>query len=192
MIEALEAHDQLLADTPAPLINNPVDVAKKLMAYNATDNPTPLNKQQAYLKAREQFEREVRANTSHMEAVNKQAYQDVDITDVQPYSADTMTSLILTRSGNGGLEDWKSNSSGKLNSAAASNNPAGIGYDSSTKKYYRYNNFTDGVAAGNTYFNYGAGVKSSGSQGADRMLLPSNINKTDQYNYITTKLKGNK
>lgn len=192
MEEALKAHNELLADNPAPLINNPVEVAKKLMAYNATDNPKPLNKQQAYLKAREQFEQEVRANTAHMEKVNIQAYEDAGITDVQPYSAETMTSLILTRSGNGGLEDWKyNNSSVKTNSAAASNNPMGIGYDSSAKKYYRYNNFTDGTTAGNTYLNYGVGVKSSGSQGTDRLLLPTTIT-TDQYNYVTTKLKGEK
>lgn len=194
MAEALARQKELLADNPPPVVNNPVENAKKLMTPGA-DNQNPLNKQQAYQAARTQYEREITANAEHMEAINKKAYADANVTDVQPYSAKTMASLALTRSGNGGLEDWKVGSSmsaaGRIDTAAQSNNPAGIGYDSDAKKYYRYSNFTDGATAANEYFNYGSGVKQVGTQGADRLLLPANI-KTDQYTYITTKLKGSK
>lgn len=195
MAEALQRQKELLADNPPPTIYNPVDNAKKLMT-STIDYPRPLNKQQAYEAARSQYEREVNANAEHMEAINKKAFADANVTGVQPYSAKTMASLAMTRSGNGGLEDWKFSSSflggaSLPNTAAKSNNPAGIGYDSDAKKYYRYNNFTDGATAANEYFNYGAGVKPTGTQGADRLLLPADI-KTDQYTYITNKLKGSK
>jgi len=194
MAEALATQKELLADNPPPIVNNPVEVAKKLMRPSA-DNPNPLTKQQAYQAARVQYEREVTANAEHMEAINKKAFADANVTDVQPYSAKTMASLSMTRSGNGGLEDWKTSSSmsasSRIDTAAQSNNPAGIGYDSDAKKYYRYSNFTDGATAANEYFNYGAGVKQIGTQGSDRFLLPANV-KTDQYTYITNKLKGSK
>ena len=107
-----------------------------------------------------------------------------------------MAALAIERSNNGGLEAWKFSSSiggatNGIETAAKSNNPAGIGYDSETKKFYKYKSFTDGMIAANNYFNYGDGVKQVGVQGSDRLLLPTE-NKTNQLAYIKDKLKGGK
>ena len=129
-----------------------------------------------------------------MAAINKKAFAEANITDVQPYDAKTMASLAITRSENGGLESWKFASSisagQKIGTAAQNNNPAGIGYDSETKTYYNYKDYNAGATAANEYFNYGAGVKQVGTQGSDRLLLPKDVKQSDQLGYIKNKLKG--
>jgi hypothetical protein len=190
MNDALSKQRELLADNPAPVVNDPVTAAKALMAGST------MNKSDAYDIAKAKYIEEVNANAQHMEKINKQAYADANVTDVQPYDAKTISSLALTRSKNGGLETWRDNAdySGNTsakNNAASSNNPTGIGYDSESDKYYRYSNFNDGMAAANEYYNYGNGVKQVGTQGADRLLLPSDA-KTDQLTYLKDKLKGGK
>lgn len=187
MSDALARQKELLAANPAPTVNNPVEAAKELVVSGKS-------KQEAYAIAKQQYIDQVNANAAHMEKINKQAYADANIKDFQPYDAKTISSLALTRSDNGGLEAWKFSSSigsatNKIDTAAKSNNPAGIGYDSESNRYYRYSNFEDGMAAANEYYNYGNGVKQVGSQGSDRLLLPTNVKADQQLEYIKNKLK---
>jgi len=191
MANALSKQKELLAANPAPPVNDPVEVAKALMTGSS------MSKSQAYDIAKAKYIEEVNANATHMEKINKQAYEEANITNVKPYDAKTMSSLTFDRSGNGGIEQWKmtANNMGERyvkNPAAASNNPAGIGYDSGTDKYYRYSNFSDGMAAANEYYNYGNGVKQAGNQGSDRLLLPADVKQDQQLEYIKNKLKGGK
>ena len=191
--EALERQRELLKENPAPVVNDPVEAAKKLMVPSA-ENPNPLNKQQAYNKARSIYQEELLANAQHMEAINKKAFAEANVSDTRPYDAKTMADLAMERSKSGGLEAWKYNSSmsslSDIETPAKSNNPMGIGYDSETKKYYKYKDFDSGITAANEYFNYGAGVKQVGVQGNDRLLLPNKVNPADQLGYINKKLKG--
>jgi hypothetical protein len=186
MSDALAKQKQLLKVDPAPPVNDPVAYAKALMASDLD-----MRKDKAYEIAKAKYIAEVNANAAHMEKINKQAYAEANVTNVQPYDAKTISSLAFDRSGNGGIEQWNmtANNMGErysINKAAASNNPAGIGYDGKT--YYRYSDFNDGMSAANEYYNYGNGVRPVNKQGSDRLLLPSNV-KTDQLTYIKDKLK---
>ena len=191
MSSALSTQKELLAANPPPEVLDPVANAKAMMAADPN-----MTKQQAYKAASTQYEAQVNAFTQHMETINRQAFKESNISTHEPYDAKTMAALAIERSNNGGLEAWKfsssiGNSTNGIDTPAKSNNPAGIGYDSDTKKFYRYSSFTDGMKAANDYFNYGDGVKQVGVQGADRLLLPSE-NKTNQLAYIKDKLKGGK
>lgn len=189
MDEALIKQKVMLQENPAPIVNNPVEKANALVAAGSS-------KEAAYNTARQTYQAELEAHTKHMEDINKKAFADANVTNVKPYDADTMKSLAMQRSGAGGLEDWKYGTTngeflttGGKYTAAMSNNPAGIGYDDKSGKYYKYNNFNDGMTAANDYFNYGAGVKQVGNQGADRLLYPK-TSKVDQLTYVEKKLKG--
>lgn len=187
LTEALNRQRELLKENPAPVVGDPVQTAKELVASGKS-------KQEAYATAKQQYIDQVNANAEHMAAINKQAFAEANITDTQPYDPKTMASLAITRSENGGLESWKFSSSigqgQKIGTAATNNNPAGIGYDSETKTYYNYKDYNAGATAANEYFNYGAGVKQVGTQGNDRLLLPKDIKQNDQLSYIKNKLKG--
>lgn len=191
MSSALSTQQELIKANPPPEVADPVANAKAMMAADPK-----MSKQQAYEAARTQYESQVNAFTQHMETINRQAFKDANVSTNEPYDAKTMAALAIERSNNGGLEAWKFSSSvggatNGIDTPAKSNNPAGIGYDSDTKKFYRYSTFTDGMLAANEYFNYGNGVKQVGIQGADRLLLPSE-NKENQLAYIKGKLKGGK
>jgi hypothetical protein len=187
LTEALENQRQLLKENPAPVVSDPVQKAKELVASGKS-------KQEAYAIAKQEYINQVNANAEHMAVINKKAFAEANVTDVQPYDAKTMASLAITRSENGGLESWKFASSisagQKIGTAAQNNNPAGIGYDSQTKTYYNYKDYNEGATAANEYFNYGAGVKQVGTQGSDRLLLPKDVKQSDQLGYIKNKLKG--
>jgi len=193
MSDALSKQKELLAADPAPPVNDPVAAAKALMKAPGST----MSKYEAYDIAKAKYIEEVNANAAHMEKINKQAYDEANVTNVKPYDAKTISSLASTRSGNGGLEAWKTsadyngNTSVK-NNAASSNNPTGIGYDNESDKYYRYSNFEDGMAAANEYYNYGNAVKPVGNQGSDRLLLPADVKADQQLEYIKNKLKGGK
>ena len=189
MATALERQKTLLQENPAPIVNNPVEQAKALQAAGSS-------KEAAYNAAKKTYTEEVNAHTKHMEEINKKAFADANVTNTKPYDAATMSSLAFDRSNNGGLEDWKYGTTngeflttGGKYTAAMSNNPTGTGYDNDSGKYYKYNNFNEGMNGANEYFNYGNGVKQVGSQGADRLLYPKN-SKVDQITYINKKLKG--
>jgi hypothetical protein len=181
MTEALSRQKELVMADPPPVVNNPVEQANALVAAGSS-------RKVAYDTAKRTYTEEVDAHTKHMEEINKKSFAESNVTNAKPYDAATMSSLAFTRSGNGGLEDWKYGANRK-DTPANSNNPAGIGFDSETKKYYKYNNFNDGMTASNEYFNYGNGVKQVGSQGADRLMYPKNST-VDQITYINKKLKG--
>jgi hypothetical protein len=187
LAEALNIQRELLKESPAPVVSDPVQTAKELVASGKS-------KQEAYAIAKQQYTEQVNANAEHMAAINKKAFAEANVTDSQPYDAKTMASLAMTRSENGGLESWKFASSisagQKIGTASQNNNPAGIGYDSETKTFYKYKDFNEGANAANEYFNYGAGVKQVGAQGNDRLLLPKDVKQADQLGYIKNKLKG--
>jgi hypothetical protein len=170
-----------LTNDPPPVVNNPVDRAKQLVAQGKS-------KDEAYQTAKNEYVSQVQAYSEHMYQINVEAYKKAGITEYQPYSAKVMSELAITRSSNGGLEDWKNNIVNSR-SPGANNNPAGIAYDSGTKSYTKFESIEKGLDAANEYFNYGAGVKSIGRQGQDRLLLPSEFT-GDQANYIKEKLKG--
>lgn len=173
-----------LSNNPAPAITEPVANAENLMAQG-------LSKQEAYSKAKAQFTRETSAYYNHLEDLNKQAYKEAGVTDYKPYSADTMTGLVIQRSGSGGLEDWKANNTQRPG-AWALNNPGGLGFDAKTGRSNQYDTFNQGMEAVNNYYNYGTGVSANGRQGSDRYLLPTtnNANATGQFDYIKQKSIG--
>jgi hypothetical protein len=176
---AMDELNESLAKTPPPTVNDPVTVANQKVAEG-------MSKQQAYEFSKTNYISQVSAYTNFMEAANKKAYESAGVTDYKPYSAATMSAMIISKSRAGGLEDWKSGQT--VTGPSAAKNPAGIGYDSATKTYPKYPSFQDGIKAANDYFNYGQGVKSIEKQGPNRLLLPSDYSGQD-LNYLNNKLK---
>ena len=176
---ALDELNEKVKSNPPPTVNDPVAVAITKMTGG-------MSKQQAYAEAKENYVSQVANYTAHMAELNKQSYAAAGVTEYKPYSAETMSAMIVAKSRAGGLEDWKAGKDVTGNSAV--NNPAGIGYDSATKSYTRYDSFQDGVRAANDYFNYGQGVKAIDKQGQDRLLLPAGHTGQD-LNYLNNKMK---
>jgi len=182
VLNARDIYRNKLADNPAPVVNDPVANAKKLME----DNPN-LNKEAAYTQAKEQYIAETKAHFEHTNKLTAEAYNEAGIKNYKPYPADALTGEALQKSGSGGLEDWKRNNTQRPGPAAL-NNPAGLGYDVKTGTYNKYNSFNDGMKATTEYYNFGSGVPSFGQQGQDRLLLPSDWKGTPS-EYITRKAK---
>jgi len=182
VMNARDIYRNKLVDNPAPVVNDPVAKAKKLME----DHPN-LNKETAYAQAKEQYIAETKAHFEHTNKITAESYAEAGIKNYKPYPADTLTGEALQKSGSGGLEDWKRNNTQRPGPAAV-NNPAGLGYDVKTGTYTKYNSFNEGVKATTEYYNFGAGVPSFGQQGQDRLLLPSDWKGTPS-DYITKKAK---
>ena len=182
VMNARDIYRNKLVDNPAPVVNDPVAKAKKLME----DHPN-LNKETAYAQAKEQYIAETKAHFEHTNKITAESYAEAGIKNYKPYPADTLTGEALQKSGSGGLEDWKRNNTMRPGPAAV-NNPAGLGYDVKTGTYTKYNSFNEGVKATTEYYNFGAGVPSFGQQGQDRLLLPSDWKGTPS-DYITKKAK---
>jgi hypothetical protein len=177
---ALQKQKELLAKNPAPVVEDPVAKANELVASGKS-------KSQAYREAKENYINQVNNQAKHLENINKQAYKEAGVSEYRPYNAQAMAGMAITKSGSGGLEDWKN---GVTSTGPAKfNNPSGIGYDSSNNSYYKFDDPNKGLLAANEYFNYGQGVKSVGKQGADRLLMPSDRKGSD-ISYLNGKLKG--
>jgi hypothetical protein len=179
--KALAAREKILAKNPPPAVKDPVAEANSLVAAGES-------KTSAFVQARATYLNELTAYNMHMNKVDKQAYAEAGISDYKPYNAETMTALAMTRSGAGGLDDWKNNNSNNK-SPATNKNPMGIGYNSSNNSYSKYKDFNEGLKEGNAYFNYGKGVKSVGKQGQDRLLVPGDYTGS-QLQYVNNKLRG--
>lgn len=180
IVDAKQVQRNLIEKNPPPTVNDPVGRANELVAGGMT-------RQEAYNTAKKEYITQINAYNTHMEGINKQAYEQAGVKDYKPYSADTMNAMSLSRSRAGGLEDWKNNET--VAGPAANNNPAAIGYDSSNRNYYKYDSFTQGLNAANEYFNFGNQVKALGKQGQERLLLPSSTPQ-QELNYLTNKLSN--
>ena len=181
--QALKTYREKLQANPAPVVNDPVKVAENLMK----SNPQRYDKGTAYSAAKEQYIAETKAHFEHTNKLTAESYAEAGITNYKPYPADTLTSKVLTESGSGGLTDWERNNTQRPGPAAV-NNPAGLAFDARTGTYTKYETFNDGVKATTEYYNFGLGVPANGSQGQDRLLLPSDWKGTPS-DYITKKSK---
>lgn len=182
MEKAVKLKQELVQERgDAPAVNNPVTRAEQLLG-------TGMSREEAYKQAKQEFIDQVKARNEFMEDINKKAYERAGITDKRPYSAETMTSIVLTKSNSGGLDNWKDGNYSNPGPAIY-NNPMATGYDSGSNSYYRYNSFDEGLEAGNEYYNFSQDVKPKGKQGPDRLLLPADYKGTE-FDYLNKKLKG--
>jgi hypothetical protein len=162
--EALQKSKEYLADNPPPSVVDPVAAAKEFVASG-------MSKQQAYTKAKAQYENQVGSFFKHLETANTQAYAQAGVNGVVPYSADTMKALAIQRSGVGGLNDWRAGNTTALGPAAL-NNPMGVGGNPAIGRYNKFDTFEQGLQAGSDYYNYGVGVSVNKNTASDRLLLP--------------------
>lgn len=180
-------------DCVAPVANAVTSVTRppggNALAAGTMEVTSPLSKQQAYSMAKQQFYEQVNAFFKHLETLNIQAYKEAGVVNYIPYKGETLASLVIQRSGSGGLEDWKRNNSNP--GPWSINNPGYLNFNSSTGTYPSYKTFYDGLLAVNNYYNYGEGVGSNGNQGSDRYLLRAD-NKMNELEYIQLKSKGSK
>jgi hypothetical protein len=181
--QALKTYREKLQANPAPVVNDPVKVAENLMV----SNPQQYDKEKAYSAAKEQYIAETKAHFEHTNKLTAESYAEAGITNYKPYPADTLKSKAVTESRSGGLEDWKRDNTERPGPAAV-NNPAGLAFDARTGTYTKYETFNDGIKATTEYYNFGLGVPANGSQGQDRLLLPSDWKGTPS-DYITKKSK---
>jgi hypothetical protein len=183
VLEALIIYREKLLTNPPPIVNDPVKVAENLMVTQ----PQQYTKDLAYARAKEQYIAETKAHFEYTNKISAEAYAEKGITNYKPYPAETLTAEALQKSGSGGLEDWKRNNTMRPGPAAV-NNPSGLGFDSRTGTYNKYETFDDGVNATTEYYNFGIGVPFKGRQGQDRLLLPSDW-KGKPGDYISKKSK---
>jgi hypothetical protein len=166
----------MLKDNPPPAVADPVANAQSMVDSGKSRN-------EAYEVAKRQYSEETKAYYKHLEDIDKKAYAEAGSIGNKPYSADTLAGLAMTKSGAGGLDDWKSNNTTRPGPADV-NNPLGVGYVANRNKYNGYNTWEEGLKAGNEYYNYGVGVIPSGKKGPNRYLLPANVKTADEAEYI--------
>jgi antitoxin component of MazEF toxin-antitoxin module len=173
---ALTKQREMLKDNPPPAVADPVANAQSMVDSGKSRN-------EAYEVAKRQYSEETKAYYKHLEDIDKKAYAEAGSIGNKPYSADTLAGLAMTKSGAGGLDDWKSNNTTRPGPADV-NNPLGVGYVANRNKYNGYNTWEEGLKAGNEYYNYGVGVIPSGKKGPNRYLLPANVKTADEAEYI--------
>lgn len=181
--EAYNRAQTYLADNPPPPVANPVATAQELVNGG-------MSKKEAYAQAKAQYETELGGYFNHLETANKHGYAQAGVSGVQPYSADTMKSLAIQRSGAGGLNDWRAGNT-TMPGPADLNNPMAIGGDPTIGRYGKFDSFEQGLKAGNDYYNYGSGIKSNAIKADDRLLLPTTW-KGSQLDFIKMKSVGGK
>lgn len=182
--DALTKQRAILRDNPPPPVTDPVANAQSLVDSGKSRN-------EAYESAKRQYSEETKAYYKHLEDADKKAYAEAGVPNNKPYSADTLAGLAMTKSGAGGLDDWKSNNTARPGPADV-NNPLGVGYVAERNKYNGYNTWEEGLKAGNEYYNYGVGVIPSGRNGPNRYLLPSDVKPADEAEYIRKAALGGK
>ena len=186
VLEALSTYRNKIVTDPPPVVNDPVKVAENLMIAQ----PQRYTKDLAYAQAKEQYIAETKAHFEHTNRLTAESYAENGVKNYNPYPAETLTAEALQKSGSGGLEDWKRNNTQRPGPAAV-NNPSGLGFDSKTGTYNRYDTFNDGVKATTEYYNFGVGVPSFNQQGQDRLLLPSDWKGTPN-DYLVKKSRRGK
>ena len=180
VLNALASYREKLKNNPAPVVDNPVVTAQTLVDGG-------MKKEDAYTTAKQQYIDQTKAHFQHSNKLSTEAYAEAGITNYTPYPADTLTSEALQKSGSGGLEDWKRNNTERPGPAAV-NNPSGLGFDSRTGTYNKYETFNDGMNATTEYYNFGTGVPTFNQQTQNRLLLPSDW-KGSPADYIMKKSK---
>lgn len=163
---AYERQKAILSENPPPVVDNPVEVAEALVSEGRS-------KKDAYDLAKNRYEQQLGSYYQHIEAANKKAFAEAGVSDVKPYSAETMKALAIQRDGVGGLNNWKAGNTTMLGPSAL-NNPMGVGGNPTIGRYGKYNTWQDGLKAGSDYYNYGVGVSSGANRASDRLLLPTN------------------
>ncbi len=186
LANAYDRQKALLSQNPPPTVDNPVTVAEALVSEGKS-------KKEAYDLAKSRYEQQLGDYYSHLENVNKKAYADAGVTDVKPYSADTMKALALQRDGVGGLNNWKSGNTTSLGPSAL-NNPMGVGGNPTIGRYGKFNSWDEGLKAGSDYYNFGTGVTASPTKAGDRLLLPANTPSgvNNELKFINIKSAGGK
>lgn len=179
--------DQLIGrENLPPVVDNPVETANALVASG-------VSREAAYQQAQQQYRDQLKNYFAYHDDFNKLAYADSPLktADVRPYSPETMIALAVQRSGNGGLEHWRTGDNGTVGPSIY-NNPLGVGYNRANNSYYRYETWQEGLQAGMDFYNFGQGVTPRGTQGSDRFLLPKDTPKTveAELNHIKTKGSG--
>lgn len=185
---ALEIAKTMLKENPPQPVANPTERAQELVNSG-------VSREQAYATAKSEFIDNVKAYNEHVSVINADAYKKAGVAKYQPYSAETLTGLTVSRSGAGGLDDWRAGNTQKPGSWA-NNNPGGLGFNSATGTYNSYPTYNDGIQAVNEYYNYGVGTP-TGRTGADRFLLPANFKSSvfgskTELDYILVKTAGTK
>lgn len=163
---AYERQKAILSGNPPPDVDNPVEVAEALVGEGRS-------KKEAFDLAKNRYEQQLGSYYQHIEAANKKAFAEAGVTDVKPYSAETMKALAIQRDGVGGLNNWKAGNTTMLGPSAL-NNPMGVGGNPAVGRYGKYNTWQEGLKAGSDYYNYGVGVTSGANRASDRLLLPVN------------------
>jgi hypothetical protein len=174
-------YDLARSKADLPTVKNPVENAEQLVKDG-------YSKDQAYKMAADQWEKDKADYFGKLNQVTKDTYKgtnEQDITKYRPYDADAMSKVA----GDGGLEDWKRGNTQRPGPWAL-NNPAGLGQDVKTGRYYQYPTLEDGLRAQHEYYNYGIGVpvgstSAGGTKLPDRYLLP-----TEQTTYDHSILTG--
>ncbi len=184
LADAYKKQQNILANNPPPTVDNPVTVAQALVDSGKS-------KKEAYDTAKSRYEQQLDAYYKHIETANKKAYAESGVTDVRPYSAETMKALALQRDGVGGLNNWKVGNTTMLGPSAL-NNPMGVGGNPTIGRYGKYNSWEEGLKAGSDYYNYGVGVSTSPTRANDRLLLPTNApaGVKNELKHISTKSSG--
>jgi len=182
--DALIKQRNMLRDNPPPTVTDPVTNAQSLVDSGKSRN-------EAYEAAKRQYSEETKAYYKHLEDIDKKAYAEAGVPNTKPYSSETLAGLAMTKSGAGGLDDWKSNNTARPGPADV-NNPLGVGYVADRNKYNGYNTWEEGLKAGNEYYNYGVGVIPSGRNGPNRYMLPSDVKAADEAEYIRKAALGGK
>lgn len=185
IVNALDISRALKKANPSPSVDNPVDVAKQLVNSG-------ISKEEAYEQAIEQYRTQLTNKFQHNQLINEEAYKKAGVENYKPYSAETLTSLAMKRSGMGGLTDWKNNNT-QLPGPAAVNNPVDIGRNTKNNTTYKYDSFDKGLEAADEYYNYTQGVRPTpidGKYNYDRFLLPKNKKLSQELDWITIKSKG--
>jgi antitoxin component of MazEF toxin-antitoxin module len=182
--DALTKQREILKDNPPPAVVDPVANAQYMVDSGKSRN-------EAYEVAKRQYSEETKSYYKHLEDIDKKVFAEAGVPNNKPYSADTLAGLAMTKSGAGGLDDWKSNNTARPGPADV-NNPLGVGYVAERNKYNYYNTWEEGLKAGNEYYNYGVGVMPSGRNGPNRYLLPSDVKAADEAEYIRKAALGGK
>jgi hypothetical protein len=177
-------YDLARSKAELPTVRNPVQHAEELTKSGYT-------KDQAYKVASEQWEKDKADYFGRLNQVTRETYNGTNeqpITKYRPYDAETMARVA----GDGGLGDWKRGNTQRPGPWAL-NNPAGLGQDVKTGRYYQYPTLEDGLRAQHEYYNYGTGVPvgsttAGGTKLPDRYLLPTQ-QPTYEYNRLTGQYK---
>lgn len=185
IMTAKTRYDVARSKAELPPVRNPVQYADELVSQG-------FSKDAAYKKAQEQWETDKKNYFQSLNDITTNTYQGTNeqpITKYRPYDSAAMSQ----QAGDGGLQDWKRGNTQRPGPWAL-NNPAGLGHDAKTGRYYQYSTLEEGLRAQHEYYNYGVGVPVGSTTGKgtrlpDRYLLPTEKS-TYNFNPVTGQYKA--